>query len=282
MESNSVLSVICRKAPPTNSRFLKLVREFRELVRNRRQTRSQTDYEQDPGCAACSGVSIDRRATVNTFGYANEHRLLLRNKHNALQLSDEIEDFLKCPMRYATIDEQRASQEFRSLLENTDKDSVISRLGRADTSLLDHLDFGNILDLLGRCFFPGALLFKFNLLPVKSPHLGQCSTVDGYAHVEMRPRDYTPAKRKFMPKEKKYKHITEAAMGRLNTLLHEAVHAFIQTYACQGCPTHKKHVEDLNGHGNVWQRIACWVKYAAPLTIGIPLKLGRFEAIQVH
>ncbi|KAF1923668.1 uncharacterized protein M421DRAFT_425563 [Didymella exigua CBS 183.55] len=71
-------------------------------------------------------------------------------------------------------------------------------------------------------------------------------------------------------------------MGRLNTLLHEILHAFIGTYACQRCPTYEKHVGDLAGNGHVWQRIACWVENAAPHTIGLPLKLGRFEAIQAN
>ena len=69
-------------------------------------------------------------------------------------------------------------------------------------------------------------------------------------------------------------------MGRLGTFFHELFHAFIQKYACRQCSAHYGNVKTAAGHGHVWHRIANWVKHAARETLGIPVSLARFEAIQ--
>lgn len=127
--------------------------------------------------------------------------------------------------------------------------------------------------------FGGDLKFRFEFAPPESDYLGVCETRNGVAFIEMHRFQYTRVNSEFMPTQY---DLTEAAMGRLNTLVHETVHAFLQRYACTGCPSYDRNVEDVEGHGLAWQRVACWIEYAAMDSIGLQLKLGRLEAIQGH
>ena len=188
-------------------------------------------------------------------------------------------------MHPPTADQRIAQADFRHLVRDSHRNSVLSLLGRATTSSMTHGQVEYILSLLYRSFFPpgtwaGSTKIKFNFFSAKETDLGNAVIVDGVAHINIHPVLFTPVKNKYMPRA--YPHLTQAAIGRLNTLLHEIVHAFVELYACPKCPTYKQHVKDLRGHRHVWQQIACCVEYAAPHTIGLPLKLGRFEAIQAN
>jgi hypothetical protein len=65
-------------------------------------------------------------------------------------------------------------------------------------------------------------------------------------------------------------------------LLHELVHGFVQLYVCRECVGYRELVDDVAGHGFVWQRIACWVEYAAPKTMGVKVSLGRMVSLWVN
>lgn len=43
---------------------------------------------------------------------------------------------------------------------------------------------------------------------------------------------------------------------RLAVLLHEALHAFLDNYFCDKCPTYKHDVDQVGGHANVFMEIA--------------------------
>lgn len=116
----------------------------------------------------------------------------------------------------------------------------------------------------------------------KTSDLGWTESKDRTAHVTVHPPNFTPVQRKNMPPSYTYGHLTDVAMGRLTTSLHEVVHAFIGMYACTSCPSHNAYVEHLEGHGLVWQRIVNYAEHAASHAMGLPLRPGRFEAIQAH
>jgi hypothetical protein len=71
-------------------------------------------------------------------------------------------------------------------------------------------------------------------------------------------------------------------MGRLSTLLLEAVHVYFRIYSCRWCESSETSVRDTAGHGRAWQRVASLVEHATPRVLGVPLKLGRFSAIKCH
>ncbi|KAF2450570.1 hypothetical protein P171DRAFT_503135, partial [Karstenula rhodostoma CBS 690.94] len=69
-----------------------------------------------------------------------------------------------------------------------------------------------------------------------------------------------------------------AVLDFLSTLVHEAVHAFLQFYACRWY-----HVWDgeytAGGHGRVFQMLAKKLEEAVPRLLGVPVRLGRFESL---
>jgi hypothetical protein len=97
---------------------------------------------------------------------------------------------------------------------------------------------------------PGEM--NFNFLPAKETDLGSTEIVNDKAHVTIHPSTFTTVQPRNMPTGYTYGHITEVAMGRLNTLLHEVIHAFIAMYVGRRCPSYDEHVEHLDGHGLVW------------------------------
>lgn len=271
MDSNFSVLTSCKK-PPKASEKPTTVHELKEWIKKRSPTKSQaTDDQQNLGCSQC-------------FVTAKDHKML-KHGHSALQLSHDLEQCLRWGVNSPTADQQIARADFRHLVRDSDQNSVLSRLGRATTSSMTHGEVEYVLRLLYRSFFPpgtwaGSMKFKFKFLSAKEKDLGSALIVGDVAHIKIHPSCFTPVKDKYMPRA--YRHITHAAMGRLNTLLHEIIHEFIELYACPKCPTYKQYVKDLRGHGHAWQQIAYWVEYAAPHIIGLPLKLGRFEAIKAN
>jgi hypothetical protein len=63
----------------------------------------------------------------------------------------------------------------------------------------------------------------------------------------------------------------------IGTLLHEMIHAFIQTYTClcDGCEERNKIHEGRKGHGRTWQTIAHAVERFCSNELGLELDLNR-------
>lgn len=64
-----------------------------------------------------------------------------------------------------------------------------------------------------------------------------------------------------------YGRINAIAMGRLGTLPHEVVHAFISKFARRYSNSCSVTLVDAGGHCIVWQRIADWIEHAARASI---------------
>lgn len=79
-----------------------------------------------------------------------------------------------------------------------------------------------------------------------------------------------------------YGRINAIAMGRLGTLPHEVVHAFISKFARRYSNSCSVTLVDAGGHCIVWQRIADWIEHAARASIRIPLALGSLMAVQAR
>ncbi|KAJ4292719.1 hypothetical protein N0V90_009382 [Kalmusia sp. IMI 367209] len=63
----------------------------------------------------------------------------------------------------------------------------------------------------------------------------------------------------------------------LSTLVHESIHVFLQCYPCWWCRSWDKDYT-AGGHGRHFQTIAKKMEEVFPKLLGLPLKLGRFEA----
>ena len=67
----------------------------------------------------------------------------------------------------------------------------------------------------------------------------------------------------------------------LGTLLHEICHSFFQQYSCQSCRSRAGNLCS-DGHGRAWQILSSAMERKFTEFTGLPIDLGRFEAIQHH
>jgi hypothetical protein len=67
----------------------------------------------------------------------------------------------------------------------------------------------------------------------------------------------------------------------IGVLLHEAVHAFIQQYACTHCKSFKA-ADTARGHGRAFQIIAAKIEQVCIRILGLPVDLMRCEALLYH
>lgn len=182
-----------------------------------------------------------------------------------------VEEFLRLDLKYATNIEIGACAELNRLINDKSINSVMRRLETPTQCLVAPHEMENLLRLLARAFFPcgDSIKFSFSWMEQRAAY-GSCILIDGVASIKMSPTswaevDGTPV-------------LQAAGMGRLSTLLHETVHAFLGCYTCK-CPMEKIHVEDWRGHGIAWQRISNWVECSALETLHLPLDLARFGVI---
>ncbi|KAF2494302.1 hypothetical protein BU16DRAFT_563224 [Lophium mytilinum] len=61
------------------------------------------------------------------------------------------------------------------------------------------------------------------------------------------------------------------AQSRLNTLLHEMIHAFLNQFSCRSCRYY--------GHGKEWQLITKRIEQVAPALLGFRAAVGRFDGL---
>jgi hypothetical protein len=207
-------------------------------------------------------------------------RLMHEGLHHAHQLSDMI---LKnwppvpTPMRwkYFTNDQILACVEFSQLLNDKSPTPMFTRLGETELRNTTSEEMISILGCFNRLFFPGATLsFEFEWLTDPGVYR-QClySNTDNLRMVKI---GLNRCEYKVLPD---HPTLNRRAMARLSTLLHEVVHAYLCVYACTMCESSRISVMDARGHGRAWQHVAGLIEHAAPWVLGVPLKLGRFNAI---
>lgn len=72
--------------------------------------------------------------------------------------------------------------------------------------------------------------------------------------------------------------------GKFNTLsivsilFHEAIHAVLEEYGCPECKTSE--INDMAGHhGRPYQMLSTKIEEVVPILLGIPVKIGKFDAL---
>jgi hypothetical protein len=97
------------KPPKTPEMLLKMVKMHHENTRGQRFLCKRTNDT----CKHCSDIEIHNTTGQNILGSPTENRTLLRfRRHQALQLSDEVECSLKVSPEYVTDNELDARAEF--------------------------------------------------------------------------------------------------------------------------------------------------------------------------
>ncbi|KAF2655297.1 hypothetical protein K491DRAFT_716379 [Lophiostoma macrostomum CBS 122681] len=76
-------------------------------------------------------------------------------------------------------------------------------------------------------------------------------------------------------------HPQARQLDRLSTLLHEALHAYLNTHSCKSCSRFGDNMGN-GGHGMAWTLVAAKLEAAVPRLLGVPVRLGVFCAIQDH
>ncbi|KAF1831181.1 hypothetical protein BDW02DRAFT_601042 [Decorospora gaudefroyi] len=205
--------------------------------------------------------------------------------HHAVQMGDIVEERWNLESGRIdegtfTLDQLLARRQFQQLLHDPDPNPIFTRLGERRLKNVDPEELIRILDCFNRLFFPGAVMdFEFRWL--SNPNtlgnsIRSLTPNGGRLIVKIGLNDYHHS----YPLE--YLPLNQRAMSRLNTLLHEVVHAYFQAYSCRQCQASLSAVEDTKGHGRAWQRVAALVERAASCVLGLPFKTNGFKAIWVH
>jgi len=234
-------------------------------------------YAAHPKCPNCYHTRVRKTRKRNDYGFVASVRNLTRGAHEALNLSEEVVESLRLSLQRATTAEIYATNVLNLYVHyDLRPESILQRLDQPDTGSISVCDMENLLRLLYNVFSPSPdqMVFKFEWVYREHSWFGSCGPYNGVTQIRMNSLSCRqPAA---------YGNLSSGAMGRLGTLLHELVHAFIHKYACNRCSAHYGNVKTAAGHGHVWQRIANWVEHAAQEALKSLVSLARFEAIQFH
>lgn len=252
--------------PQTVRRFLALVKEIDQHIVEREE-----DDKKRPGCC---DTRIQKTRVTNVYGFATDVLTLTPRSHEAAELGDEVIKTLSLSLQRTTPAEISATEALQMMVHDPKPGSIFQLLGQPDPRGVSAQDMEKLLKQLYKAYFPspGQLEFVFSWTEEGDSTYGSCATANGVAYVDLNALSCDePAA---------YGVLSGRALGRLGTLLHELVHAFVEMYTCRNCPAWDANVDCARGHGHVWQSIAYWVEEAARETLTIPVSLGRFRAIQ--
>ncbi|CAG5170095.1 uncharacterized protein ALTATR162_LOCUS7128 [Alternaria atra] len=267
--------------PDTPEEFINMVRKHHK--KNRKE-RLEHDTEQKV-CANSCDKAIAARGTLGKPGYRERVPLRLSG-HHALRLCDEIKRSTEVGWDGFRAVQRKAYVALQAVIKDTSDHALIKRLGKDDANEVSEDEMMSLVKIFSTIFFPTKwsdakmeLDFKWEDWRDRPEIIGlYCSPTTGTPSIHMSAFNYDD-------KVPSYGELNGLAMDRLATILHELVHAYLDHYACRCMKNQESFEEDvdqLEGHGWAWQRIASLVERAAPDIIGLPLNLTRFEAIKCH
>ncbi|KAF2655296.1 hypothetical protein K491DRAFT_716377 [Lophiostoma macrostomum CBS 122681] len=70
-------------------------------------------------------------------------------------------------------------------------------------------------------------------------------------------------------------------LSRLSTLLHEMLHAYLDHYCCENCPTYREN-DGRDGHGRAWLMVAAKLEEVFPRLVDLPADLRKFPSLREH
>jgi len=272
-----------KRPPKTPYEFRLMVKwkcENTTLVQSSESETSQTT------CAVCINNIIKTKSTRNRLSIRVDERTSPMRflGHRPLQLDELVTASTPNRLGNLTDSQRKATKAFLDMIEDQSEDALLQRLGRRDTHDVKEWEMERLMILLSQIFFQITpwdrmeVFFRFEDA-TDDPHvLGTCSAPDrhGKFHDDKVTVRMSPCTVKSIPG---FRHLNGRTMSRLSTLVHELVHAYINMYACISCLSYQEDVDQLDGHGRVWQRIARRVEWFVEYVLHLPLRLGRFTAI---
>lgn len=206
-------------------------------------------------------------------------------KCNAIHLTSLAEQFYSLPLP----DYRReAFGKFKALLFASSETSLLGCLGAQDARSVSPSEYVYLLDNPSVMFFPiwgKRMMFDFDFISEIKARPGGYEA--GNCQLFRKTQRSLIKLAPFIPKiiQNDLVAPTVGAMNnvsryRLDILLHEICHAFLQVHTCNRCPEHVAEVAQMKGHGFAWHRIALMVELEAWSRLGIHLCLARHTAIE--
>lgn len=183
-----------------------------------------------------------------------------------MHLTRNIITYFDRPWEYLN-DEQLAARDwFLGWCRGRREDMLRISEHKDGEKLLSGVEMRRLWKCFNELFFGGDLAdgqFRWNPSLVD---LGQAGSRNGRPTIEVNPQETAKDFGDYV------------ALEFIGTLMHEAVHAFLNYYSCRFCFTWKY---DLNasGHGRAFQILAAKLEEVFPRLLGLPLKLHRFLSL---
>ena len=209
-------------------------------------------------------------------------------RHNTFVLYDEMLKHLHQNDRYSTEQALRATSELRTRINDCSNEdhNLMIQLGFPNARSMDVNWYKDLLELLSDMFFPGTMWFYFEFMPPEEECIAyaDCALMydnqEGHncGRIRLSPTLIEwPAGRvpDSLADQQYYR-----AIFRLGLLLHELCHAYLQKYSCRKCHDREEQIDQFEGHGWAWQRIAARVESMVQLKLGLRLCLGKFSMVQ--
>lgn len=232
-------------------------------------------------CRTYSLFATDNRSPDDHDGSRTADSVLLVDKHDPFQLSDILKSHLADPLTPVQV---RAFAQFQELLNDRTDGSLVKLIGQDDARPLGRERLKLLLKVLQDMFFPGNFLADFKFLAEDDEALGRCGSFELNLQLLDPPRSLIflhPLKAEenwYTPVPPKGSILNQKSMMRLGTLLHELCHGYLGIYVCKQCSLKRVLVDNLEGHGAAWQRVASYVEHAAQQQLGLTFELGRFDS----
>ena len=268
-----------RRGPPgTPSEFLAMVVELGK----RRKSQRLADQHLHP-CGPSCGGDIAAEGTHGESGYRERARLCIEG-HYALRLADEIQRSMKLGKPGFSGEQKEASNDWEGLCKDKSEGSLLQRLGHDNGNDVSEVEMKMLIDVLSGIFFP------------TTSTDAQMDVGFTWEDWTERPQELAEYRERCLGKPRiricafnyigmgGHGNLNVVALHRLATILHELVHAYLDHYACRCKDVSNSYEENVNqseGHGRAWQRIAASVELAAPEILGYPLEMGRFESLKL-
>jgi hypothetical protein len=190
---------------------------------------------------------------------------LFSHSYEGLHLAASATQYFSKPISFMTHTQQSAIALFKHLQYETD---TFQNLGLPDAvRAFPRRDMLQLLQIYNDLFFFSALTLDVGWRTLPGGLLGQCSKAGGFIELS-RTSDI---------QSHTHSHASASdvrAHCRLETLLHETIHAFLIQFACKSCPTHIVNVENADGHGRAFQMLASALERVVLDLFGLEMHLA--------
>ena len=268
-----------RKTPPdTPEEFLEMVIELDQRRKSQRLASQRSKQ-------VCTSKTCEREIAAAGIpgapGY-RERASLVRQGHHALRLADEIERKMELRKHRLSRGQKEIRDAWKDLCNDKSAKSLLQRLGGKNGIDVSKAEMKRLINIFTFIFFPTTstdakmeLDFAWQDWRQMPQEVGAYRELDkGGPLICMCAFNYV--------KGESCGSLNEIALDRLSTILHELIHAYLDFYACrcvEVLDSFEENVDQAQGHGRAWQRIASAIERAAPELLGYPLSMGRFESL---